>query len=117
MNILAIDDEMLSLGILTDIVAKVFPEDKIYPFTSPVDAIDFAKEQECSVAFLDIHMRDMNGIDSAKALQEVNSEMKIVFVSGDQTVDAETSSVRNSTFICKPVTAAAIENSMERLLA
>ncbi len=108
MNILVIDDEMLSLGLLTDLVAREMPEEKIFPFTSPVDAIEFAKESPCSAVFLDIHMREMNGIQTAKVLRESNPDIKIIFVSSDPQLQDMVTDIPDNSYFVKPITSANI---------
>lgn len=114
MNILVIDDEMLSLGLLTDLVAKEMPKDKIYPFTSPLDAIEFAKETPCSAAFLDIHMREMSGIQAAKILHELNPDVKIIFVSGDPQVQDMVTDIPDNSYFVKPISPANISEVISK---
>ena len=62
MKILAIDDELLALESLMASIQKAVPEAELYGFRYPDEALKFAGEQVCDVAFCDIRMVEMSGI-------------------------------------------------------
>ena len=66
MNIIIADDEPLALEMTCEAVREVCPKANIYPFSKPSRLLEFAKETRCKIAFLDICMRGVSGIDVAK---------------------------------------------------
>ena len=60
MNILAVDDERNALEGLETVLRRALPEAEVYPFRTSADALVFAENTPCAVAFLDIELRDMN---------------------------------------------------------
>ena len=82
MKILCLDDEELALRMLEMCVKKVKPDAEVLAFDDQDDLLAEAEKNGCDVAFLDIHMRGMNGVEVAKRLKESNPKMNIIFVTG-----------------------------------
>ena len=82
MKILAADDEALAREMLTDAIREALPDAEIFDFAKPSDLLEFAKETPCEIAFLDIHMRGMTGVELAKKLKDLNPKLNIIFVTG-----------------------------------
>ena len=70
MKILCLDDEPLALKMLEVCVQKVKPDADILSFDDQDDLLAEAEKNGCDVAFLDIHMRGMNGVEVAKRLKQ-----------------------------------------------
>ena len=77
MKILCVDDEPLALQMLELSIQKARPEAEVIGFEEPGDLIDEAKENGCDIAFLDIHMSGMDGVEAAKKLKEINPKMTL----------------------------------------
>ena len=56
MKIIAVDDEKLALDTLVDSIEKAVPDASITGFRKPDDALQFIRENDCEIAFLDIKM-------------------------------------------------------------
>ena len=69
MTILAVDDEIGALTALKQKIEVTVPDAQLMTFTSPEDALQYANESPCDIAFLDIDMPRINGIDLAKILK------------------------------------------------
>ncbi|MDO4554653.1 MAG: response regulator [Lachnospiraceae bacterium] len=66
MKIIAVDDEKLALESVISAIKKVKPEESVTGFRDAQEALHFIEENACDVAFLDIEMREMDGITLAK---------------------------------------------------
>lgn len=115
MHILAIDDEQSALNILTRSIQEAVALATVHGFRSSMEAIEFMKETKCEVAFLDIEMREMNGIVLARKLKEIYPKVNIVFVTGYSQYANEAFALHASGYVYKPVTADKIVNEMENL--
>ena len=104
MRILCLDDEPLALQMLEMCVGKVKPDADVSSFDDQDDLLADAAENGCDVAFLDIHMRGMNGVEVAKRLKEINPKMNIIFVTGFSEYAGEAMKLHASGYIMKPVT-------------
>ena len=67
MKILAIDDNELALEELVSAIEEALPSGEVFGFGIPSELLAFAKENDCHIAFLDIKMWGMNGLELARA--------------------------------------------------
>lgn len=113
MRILAADDELLALEMLTDSIKGAVPECEIFDFSKPSKLLEFAQENPpCDIAFLDIHMRGMTGVELAKKLKDITPKINIIFVTGFDQYTGEAMKLHASGYIMKPVTKEKIEAEM-----
>ena len=82
MRILCVDDEPLALEMLAQAIEEAIPDADLHPFKKQSELLADAEANGCDIAFLDIHMRGMNGVELAKNLKQVNPKMNIIFVTG-----------------------------------
>jgi DNA-binding LytR/AlgR family response regulator len=115
MNILAIDDNILALEDLVSAVKEACPHDEVNSFSKPSELLDFAKETVCGIAFLDIEIWGMNGIELARKLKEIHGKTNIVFVTGHSKYALDSYTVKASDYIMKPVTKEAVKQALENL--
>ena len=94
MKILAIDDEALSLEGLTDAIRKACPEADLHAFQSARDALRYASRDIPDIAFLDIEMRDMSGIETASELLKKNPKINIITKSLPQELVIEDNAIK-----------------------
>ena len=99
MNIIAVDDEKLSLEALVSCIKENLPNETVNAFRKTSDAEVYVCRNGCDIAFLDIEMRDVNGIELAKKIQEINSKVNIVFVTGYGDYTGEAFSIFASAYI------------------
>ena len=85
MRIIALDDEELALRALLDTIGEAAPGAEIHAFSSAEKALEFAQGYSCDIAFLDIEMSGMSGMELAGQLTARNPEVNIIFVSGHDT--------------------------------
>lgn len=81
MRIIIVDDEIKALQLF---LSQIVDIDLEYRFFKDDKAaiIDFAKKNELSGAFLDVNMPNVNGIELARKLLQIDHSIKIVFVTG-----------------------------------
>lgn len=115
MHIIATDDEKSALNVLVKAINEAVPLATVHGFRNPVEALEFMKETKCEVAFLDIQMREMNGIVLAKKLKEIYPKVNVVFVTGYSQYANDAFSLHASGYVYKPVTADKIILEMENL--
>ena len=115
MRILCVDDEPLMLQMLEMAVKEAKPDADIAAFDDQDELLEDAKSGGCDIAFLDIHMRGMNGVELAKELKAVNPKMNLIFVTGFSEYAGDAMSLHASGYIMKPVTAEKIKKELEDL--
>lgn len=115
MHILAADDEQSALNVLMGAIKEAVPLATVHGFRNPLEALEFMEETKCEVAFLDIQMREVNGVVLAKKLKELYPKVNIVFVTGYSQYANEAFALHASGYVYKPVTTDKILNEMENL--
>ena len=115
MRILCVDDEPLALQMLMISIRKAKPDAEVDGFEEPEDLLEEAKKNGCDIAFLDIHMSGMDGVEAAKKLKEINPKMNIIFVTGYSEYAGEAMRLHASGFIMKPVNKEKVAAELEDL--
>ncbi len=116
MRVLAVDDEALMLEKLCDSIKEAAPEAVIASFRRASEAQEYIQENEIDVAFLDIKMRGMTGMELAKIIKTTQPNVNIIFCTGysEYMYDA-ISKVRCSGYILKPVDAGQVAEELKNL--
>ena len=115
MRILCVDDEPLALQMLEMSITKAKPDADVTAYDDQDELIADAEKNGCDIAFLDIHMRGINGVEVAKRLKEINPKMNIIFVTGYSEYAGDAMSMHASGYIMKPVSKAKVEKELEDL--
>ena len=114
-NVILVDDEEIILKGGMSILEEVLPNASVVGFTNPKEAEEYARGKRISLAFLDIEMGRISGLDLCRALLRINPRMNVVFLTGyrDYAFDAWDSGACG--FLLKPMTAEAVRTQLERL--
>lgn len=115
MKIIAADDETLAREMLTDAIAGACPDAELYPFAKPSEVLAFAQQTPCDIAFLDIRMRGMDGVELARRIKELTPNINIIFVTGYDEYAADAMSMHASGYIIKPVTKDKVQRELSDL--
>lgn len=116
MEILLVDDEELQLIRLEKEAKKVFSSDNhIFTFLNSLEAYEFAKSHQIDIAFLDIEMPELNGLQLAKNLKKINPFINIVFVTAYDNYALDAYRLHASGYLSKPVSYKQIEEEMANL--
>lgn len=114
MHVIYVDDERPAIENFKFTVAK-FPEvGKLDMFQSGEEALEFAQNNAVDVAFLDMEMPGIHGLELAKKLKEHDSKIRVVFVTafGEYALDAF--GVDAVGYVLKPYTAADIRKELAK---
>ncbi|MGM9643581.1 MAG: response regulator [Eubacteriales bacterium] len=115
MNIIAVDDEKLALETLMDSILKVMPGRAVHGFRKPEEALEFARENRCDIAFLDIKMRGMTGLELARQLKDIQGDINIIFVTGFSEYSLDAFRLYASDYLLKPATPDAVIQALGHL--
>ena len=80
MRVLLVDDERMSLEDTASVISEVDPDIEILKSDNYKDALRICGENRIDVAFLDIEMPELNGIQLAKKLKAINPTVNFIFV-------------------------------------
>ena len=115
MKILAVDDEKIALQGLLSSIEKAAPDAEVYGFRYATDAVEHMRQCPCDVAFLDIEMKGMNGVELANALKEINPDVNLIFATGFGSYRDSAFDLHASGYLIKPITAERVRNELENL--
>lgn len=115
MRIIAVDDEKLALDTLVDSIGKTVPEAKTVGFRRPEEALAYACENSCDIAFLDIKMRGMTGLELARRLKDIRGDINIIFVTGYSEYSLDAFRLYASDYLLKPATPDAVGQALAHL--
>jgi two-component SAPR family response regulator len=115
MRIIAVDDEKLALESLSSAIKAIVTEDDVESFRYPEDALEYARDNHCDIAFLDVEMAGMSGIELAEELKKYNSEINIVFCTGYGNYRDAAFELHASGYLMKPITPEKVKSELENL--
>lgn len=102
MNILAVDSDRRSLDIIRGILDKHAPGAEVICCEDPLYALACARESEIDVAFLEVNMPELSGLDLGRYLQELNPYINLIYLSGRTDNAYEAMCMHASGYVMKP---------------
>lgn len=115
MRLIAVDDERFALMDIMEAIRKAVPGAEPEGFSSPESALCGARRSPVDVAFLDIEMAGINGLELARRLKDIRGETNIIFVTGHSEYAVDAFSMFASGYLLKPVAAKQVAAAMEHL--
>jgi two-component system LytT family response regulator len=121
LRIVAVDDEIKALDRFGRLIKEEENITLIGSFTKPQEALEFIKNQEVDVVFLDIEMPQINGLELSEAIFELKPEIDVVFITAYDKYALEAFQVHAIGYLLKPIDLEDIKkqvaNIMKRRLA
>ena len=111
---ISVDDQKGAVELMKLMLTRIDPDGTHLTATSMEEASGLITE-ETEVAFLDIEMPGMDGIDGASGLQKRFPRLNIIFVTGHPEYALRSYDVAASAFLPKPVYEHDIERALTRL--
>jgi two-component SAPR family response regulator len=119
MNIIAVDDEQYALAGLKSAIEKTLPDSNsnitLSCFNNAEDALKYAKINHVDIAFLDIEMGEISGLQLAKQLKDIYGKTNVVFVTGHSQYAVDAFALRAKGYIMKPFTSKTVREAIEYL--
>lgn len=114
MKIIAVDNEKLALEGLEKTIRRVIPGADVTSFRDPRQVLE-NDVSDIDVAFLDINMYPVNGIELAKKLRQINPHVNVIFTTGYSEYTGDAMGIHASGYIMKPVTFEKVKKEIEDL--
>ena len=95
-----VDDEPLAVKLLESFVAKTPQLQLLRSFTDSVEALSWLRDNPVQLAFMDIQMPDMNGMELSRML---TGDTKIIFTTAFKEYAFESYEVSAIDFLLKPI--------------
>lgn len=115
MKIIAVDNDKASLDRIRDHLEKTAPDTDCSFFTDPLAALAKAREEEIDVAFLEVDIPELSGMDLGKYLKELNPYINLIYFSKDTDRAYEAMRIHASGYVKKPGTQENVSEELENL--
>ena len=112
MKIIAVEDERIALEGLLDVISEAAPDAQLNGFEYPEDALAFVDRNECNIAFLDVEMAGMSGVELAEQLKMRNPDVNIIFATGFEAYRKEAYELHASGYLMKPITVEKVKKEL-----
>ena len=116
MRIIAVDDEILALEDFEDTCKDLGITDEIVKFNNPLDALGYVATNKVDIAFLDIEMPVIKGIELAKRIKGINPNVRIVFATSYGNYALEAFGVDAVDYVMKPYEPEDIRRAYDKAL-
>ena len=114
-NIMMVDDESIILKSGMAVIANLLPNASVTGFTSPTEALSFAKSNRVHLAYIDIEMGKLNGLELCRELLKINPRTNVIYLTAYPDYALEAWDTGACGFAVKPLTAEQARNHLTRL--
>lgn len=114
-NIILVDDRKLILTGGLPVLEEVMPNANVTGFTDANEVIEYAKSNRIVLAFLDIELRDMTGLELCRKLLRINPRTNIVYLTAYSDYSLDAWSTGASGFMLKPLTPEGVREQLNNL--
>ena len=115
LKVIMVDDNKIILNGSLPILEDVMPNASVTGFTKPSEAIEYAKEHRVSLAFLDIEMGTISGLDVCRELLEINPRTNVVYLTAYSEYSLAAWDTGAIGFMLKPITPEGVKKQLEKL--
>ena len=103
MRIIVVDDEPLVLQGEANLIRRIEPGAEVHAFGTPRTALEFMQASGADVAFLDIQMPQMTGVELARRLKVLHPELNVIFTTAYDHFYDSAMKMHASGYIMKPM--------------
>ncbi|MBB6673576.1 response regulator [Cohnella nanjingensis] len=116
LRVMIVEDEKPTLDLMERLIGRHPLLEVAGTFTSPLEALARYGELKPEVAFLDVEMPKMGGIELADKLKEVDEELQVVFTTAYPGYAVDAFRVHAVDYLLKPVAPEDLERVVPRLV-
>ena len=114
-NVLLVDDESIILEGGLAILRQALPRAKVFGFTKPSQAVEFVRKHPVALAFLDIELGRVSGLDLCRELIRIRPRVNVVFLTAFQEYSFDAWDTGASGFLLKPLDVEAVRRQLLHL--
>ena len=115
MNMLVVDDRQLLVNMLCRVLRGIDADYEVFGTVKIDESLEWTKNNQVDVAFLDIEMRDLNGIDLARKILDIHPHANIIFVTGHREYAMDAYDVYPTAYLLKPVDEKEVRKALSKL--
>ncbi|MBQ8086049.1 MAG: response regulator [Lachnospiraceae bacterium] len=114
-NVIMVDDEKIILTGGIPVISNILPNAIITGFTKPSESIAFARDNIVSIAFIDIEMGKISGLDLCRNLLAINPQTNVIFLTSYMEYSFDAWDTGASGFLLKPLSNDAVTKQLSKL--
>lgn len=114
-NVILLDDEKIILTGGLPVLEEVLPESAVVGFDKPSAALEYARNNRISLAFLDIELGKVSGLDVCRELLQINPFTNVVLLTAFADYAFDAWSTGACGFLLKPLTSEKVKNQLTLL--
>lgn len=114
-NVIMVEDREVILTGGLAVLEEVMPDATVVGFEWPSEAIEYAKENQIALAFLDIELGTESGLDLCRSLLDINPRTNVVFLTAYSEYSLDAWGTGASGFMLKPVTVEGVRAQLTNL--
>ncbi|MFC4601733.1 response regulator [Cohnella hongkongensis] len=114
MRVLVVDDEPAMLLAMKRLLAKAEGVELAGSFRNAADALDFVRDHQVDLAFLDIQIGGDNGLELARSLRSLCADLDIVFTTSHAEYAMPAYDVYPLDYMVKPISGKRLEQTIAR---
>lgn len=110
--VILVDDERIILTGGMPVIQEVISNASVYGFTKPSEAIAFAQKNRVDLAFLDIEMGRVSGLDVCRELIKLNSRVNVIYLTAYREYAFDAWATGACGFLLKPLDASDVRRGL-----
>lgn len=114
MRIIAIDDEASPLNLLRIMLSSIEGAELVASFSNPEDALEYLRHIQVDLAFVDMEMPEMNGIEFASAVESLPSPPLVAFITAYSQYAIDAWNTNAMAYILKPFDRQQLQKTLEK---
>lgn len=114
-NVILVDDRKIVLSGALPILEEVLPGAAVTGFTRPSEALEYARANPVALAFLDIELGKVSGLDLCRTLLEINPRTNVVYLTAYVGYSFDAWGTGACGFMLKPITAEGVREQLKKL--
>ena len=114
LKVINVDDELIGIKSFEKIIVDIDDAEYLGGFSNPFQALEFVKKNPIDVAFLDIEMPGLNGIELARELKKIDINIQIVFVTGYDHYALNAFDVDAIGYLLKPYNKESVQKNIDK---
>lgn len=114
MKVLVVDDEPSMLLVMKRLLSKIEGVELVGSFRNAAEALDFVRESDVDLAFLDIQIAADNGLELARSMRFARVDLDIVFTTSHTDYAIEAYDVYPLDYMVKPISRQRLAQTISR---
>lgn len=115
MKVILIDDDPLAIQVLNYVLQSYRDIQVVNSYTNPYEALEEVETTKPDIAFIDIEMGEISGLELAKLLTKALGTLDIVFVTAHSQYGVDAFELNAVDYLLKPIQKKRLDKTIEKL--